>query len=303
MSVRMLNGWSVRRYQPSVLACVFRCCACFGCAFALTTIGTAQGPDAAPRQPGKADSHGLAGPSVGRASGEGEQPTIVRRLFGGEVERLDALPEAVALRALNLSSEEERATTAILVERSRLLDQFVVEHLDRLIELSTSMASGDRRGAASAGLSLIGALEGLNREGSLPKRLGAVLSAENRVRFQRLLDEYWDALVDERQGAGGGAPGRLGVLLDERLKSFGREVERAFRRQLASGGLIVRYLVDALGLTPEQADRVRVLADEFMRQTGGEPTEAQRVSYILRLSQMLDAEQRTALGRLLRFGR
>jgi hypothetical protein len=296
-----LHGGEVRGGPPWVCRRPMEWAAGLAGALVLATPGVAGEPGASP-SPGAPVAQGLAGPSVGRASGEGEQPTIVRRLFGGEVERHDELPEVVALRALKLSPEEERATQEILVERSRVLDQFVLEQLDQLIELSTSMAAGDRRGAAKAGLSLIGALEGLHREGSLPRRLRAVLSAENRARFQRLLDEYWNALVEERLGAGDSTQGRVGVLLDERLKSFGREVERAFRRQLASGGLITRYLADALHLTQEQACRVRELADEFMRQTGGEPTEAQRVSYLLRLNQVLDSEQRKALGRLLRFG-
>jgi hypothetical protein len=254
----------------------------------------------APHAPGAmADNARPASPRLGAT-------TLVETTFDGNVVRLPTSPEAAACAKLALSDEHRAACDAIFVRRARVLDEFVSNHLDILVKLNTASGSGDKRDALAQLLQAVSALRGLNSDGSLQGQIRRALPQEQRPSFDAMVNGYWDAIYQERfqtaSRAGEAAPARLAILVEERLKNTGKEIENAFKRQLASGGILQSYLTRDLGLSPEQELKVRELTERFTTEAGESPTEAQKASYGLRLLSMLNSEQRQKLIKRFRNG-
>lgn len=257
-------------------------------------------PRSAPHAPGAmADNARPASRALGAT-------TLVETTFDGNVVRLPTSPEAAACAKLALSDEHRAACDAIFVRRARVLDEFVTNHLDILVKLNTASGSGDKRDALAQLLQAASALRGLNSDGSLQGQIRRALPREQRPSFDAMVNGYWDAIHQERlqaaARAGEPAPARLAILVEERLKNTGKEIENAFKRQLASGGILQAYISRDLNLSPEQELKVRELTESFSREAGESPTEAQKASYGLRLLSMLNSEQRQKLIKRLRNG-
>lgn len=252
---------------------------------------------AAARQPSpQPDAAVLAGPAVRQA--RDARPTLVEYAYDGSVKRTEVAPEEAALRLLDLSPAERAAADAVLAERAAMLDRFVSDNLDLLLRLGAAAQGEDKAEKLRLIFQALRRTEPLRARGSLAHQLRDALEPAARRRFDALLAEYWDAVVAERRRAapdGGG--GRLAVLADERLKAFGREVERAFYRLAdPAGEREFNDLLAAARLRPEQESRIRRMAEEFIVAARFRPTPDQERAFILRVTAMLDENQRRLLA-------
>ncbi|MBC7771209.1 MAG: hypothetical protein H7210_01810, partial [Pyrinomonadaceae bacterium] len=171
--------------------------------FACSTPAFSQ-HDSTPRPPV------LAGPSVPeRAS----RKTLVEYDFPGKVRRLDAAPEEGALRLMDLDMELREKVERVLTERMKQLDEFVGKNLDLLTKLETASATGDRIDQAMLLAEGVHKLSPVWLRGSLRSQIDELLSKDKQAEMKALLDEYWDAIVKERQapaaGPGGAANDRM----------------------------------------------------------------------------------------------
>ncbi|MFM9995822.1 MAG: hypothetical protein ACKVU4_08480 [Phycisphaerales bacterium] len=252
-------------------------------------------PSASVTQPADA----LAGPRV-RPRGD-ELPTLVESDYEGKVKRLDTTPEEGAIKLLTLTPEEQSGVDGVLADRAKLLEAFVFDNLDLLTRLGSASDGGERVAQLGLIVEAVRKTAAIREKGPLAEQLRGVLDGANREKFDALVGGYWDAVVKERQESGrraGKREGRLGVLGDERLKAFGKEIERAFYRVADPGGeREFDELLAAMELRPEQESRVRRMAEDFIVGARFKPTPAQERNFILKVTSMLDQKQRRLLAR------
>lgn len=212
----------------------------------------------------------LAGPTAGEEEGAGRR-TLVVTGFDGSVRRPDRPPEFAAADLLALDEPARAAVEAIAAERALLLDEFVSTNLELLTQIETAQSTGDGLGMLGLGQRAWAELEPLRSQGPLSERVRAVLPQARRAEYDRLLREYWGALIAEGRRtpkADGRTPGQLEIVARERMESFGREVEQAFARVLRSGQLVFRMLLDGIELRPEQSEKIRGMIAEFVERHG-----------------------------------
>lgn len=148
-------------------------------------------------QPGTA-APALAGPSVpDRAT----RKTLVEYDFPGKVRRLDAAPEEIALRLMDLDKGLREKVDQVLNERVKQLDEFVGKNLTLLTKLQTASAAGDKLDQAMLLAEGVQKLAPVWTKGSLRAQVDQLLPKDKRAEFKALLDEYWDAIVSEQQAA------------------------------------------------------------------------------------------------------
>ncbi|MCE2968319.1 MAG: hypothetical protein ACK5WB_04000 [Phycisphaerales bacterium] len=244
----------------------------------------------------------LAGPNTGAASNPA--PSLVHRDFTGRVVRPETPIEVLALEGLGLSPADRARVDEILGQRARDLEVFVLENIETLGELYGAVRTSNTRETIRLILRLAGRLPPSLGSGTLQQQLADVLPAHLRDAYNARLEDYWLALIDDdRAQRNLNAPrARWQALAEDRLQALGKELAQAFERTVASGDLVHRIVTRDLGLTPDQNAAARDLAREFQEKTGGNPTQAQGASYVLRFMAILTPEQRTRAIRAFRDG-
>lgn len=153
----------------------------------------------------------LAGPKVGEAS---LGPSLVSRDFRGDFQRLQEPAEEAALRLLRLSDAEQAGTQRVLNERSAILDEVVGNNLEILLRLQGFKEGGATPDRMAALREISEKLAPLRERGRLRDELMEELSPENAKEFRRLVDGYWNALIDSevaklrRESKGKDKPGQ-----------------------------------------------------------------------------------------------
>lgn len=247
-------------------------------------VGKPSPPPAAQQPPA------LSGPAVADAP---KRVTLVERDFNGNVRRPEATPEEAALSLLDLPGDIKEKAGAILQRRAAVIDHFVAENLDLLNKLGTS--SGNKLEQFALGMEAFQKLEKLWSGGPLWEQIKAALPDEPGKKFDSLMREYWDAVVEEGKktpNEEGKKRGRFEVVTAERAQIFFKEVERSFTRQAESGMLFVTYLTQDLNLTDAQKQRIRAMSLEFARKYGTKPTEDELKFLYLDMVSILDETQR-----------
>jgi hypothetical protein len=251
---------------------------------------------AALAEPGKDDAPKdapLGGPKVAERK---EVTSLVQRGFDGKVQRVGGAPEIAALRLLKLVPEERKGVEAITTQRAKVLDAFVSDNLPMLTDFQSLAAIGDKKQTLKALSAAAPKLKDLWKDGSLQVQVRAALPADKREKFDALIDEYWKAVIDERLAAGekeddGKPKSRLSIMIDERLKSLGKEIEQSFQRVLYSGDLIYKIIAKDLTLTAQQEAEIRQLCAEYASVTKLNPTKEQEKSFGLKVLGKLTNEQ------------
>lgn len=258
----------------------------------------------------------LSGPSVDPADAG---PTIVERSFDGSLKRPDIRPEEAALRKLTLTSAEQAAADAVLADRAAMLDGIVRDNLELLVRAQGARASGDGVEIAKVNKEFREALHPLALKGRLGEQLAAALEPDNARAFNRMVREYYRALVvqgnkgkpdgDPMPGDvdemtimdSGGTGGRRAALVRQLGEVFGQEVRRSYERIAAEGQARLDDLVKALDLSPEQDAKVREIALDFVQKNLKYPTQAQRAEVFRKVLAELTPEQRArAFGLLVK---
>jgi hypothetical protein len=268
-------------------------------AFLATTLGFAafahlpappaeQAPPVAP----------LAGPSAGPTTA----PTsLVAFDLDGRLIRLDLHPAEAALRLVTLSPASRERTDRVLLERAKILDALLAENLDLLVELGSAGAAAKNGGQREKmeALSLLVKVAGriapkLNANGMLDARISAALDPAERRDWQRLVEEYNAAVAKDgvvEDGVVTRKGNRFECLVAESFRLVGKEVERSFQRQFGQGEKDFERALAAIGMTPEQEQKVRGLIADFLAKTKYKPTEAQKALLALQVLAWLNPEQ------------
>lgn len=205
----------------------------------------------------------LAGPKLADAPASG---TLLRFDFAGRVAPTEEPPEFEALSHLDLSPATRRTVDALKLERSKFLDDFVAGHIELLIKFASSAAAQNVADMLMLTHEALGSLRPLIDAGPLAPRVRALLPTDQAQRYDLALGEYWAAVIADGRRTpdkNGNAPPVFAIVTKTRLESFGRELERAFKRVEGSGDFLYTYLVGDLGLTGEPAARVRELFADF----------------------------------------
>ena len=122
-------------------------------------------------------------------------------------------------------------------------------------------------------------------------RVKELLEAQ-RAEFGRILEEYWDAVVDEhRRSEPADKFSWFGSMAQERLAVVGKQVEMAFQREEKSGAIAYAYLMKDLGLSKTQERRVRELIMEFTEKGGDSLPKAEKDRFFAGILAMLTPEQ------------
>lgn len=232
----------------------------------------------------------LAGPHVE----EKPKTTLVERESDGSVRRTEIPPEIAAARLLDLPAEVLAKVEDLMIERGRFFEKLIEENLDLLTKLDTAGNTGNKLDQAVLGLEALAKLAPLTREGSLRKRVRALLPADAVDRFDATLKEYWDAIVAQER-ARDARKSRFEIVAGERFQSMGREIAAAFQRLERSGTLLYQYFFSKVELSAEQEGAIRALIAEFVEETRGAPTKEQERRIFFAVMSKLDVKQQTAL--------
>lgn len=244
--------------------------------------------------PGMARGQELAGPTAAETP---RQATLVERSYDGSVKRLETTPEEAAVALLDLAEGVQERVATIFVERAEFLDKVVAQELDLLIRLGNAGQAGDPRGVALEGIALYQRLGPMFDEGRLVDRVAAELPPERQREYRRLVREYWEAVVGEKQAAAKPRRrGRVELLIEAKGEALGVELERSFERLLKGPGGGFDLLAGYLALRPDQEARIRPLWVRYMElvELGeGESDKAGRL--FLSMLAHLDGAQRDRL--------
>lgn len=243
--------------------------------------------------------------------------TLIRRDFEGRLVRPSAPVEAEALKLLGLSDDALAPALAVISERARAFDRIVVEHLDLIVQAEATFTAGSGADKASMIQRAVHALDPVNRGGPLDQRVRRALPSAARAEFDRVLREYWDAVVRDVRAAvtpvadrmmapqtdvgrdgeaePGAARSRFEIVLAEKSQELGQEIERAVQRQIQSGGLLASYLCKGMTLSDEQQARVRAACAEYMSRAGENGTPVEHLRLAATLLPILGEDQRQQL--------
>lgn len=253
-------------------------------------------------------SGSVSGPLSGPLSGPVIPPpiaarTLVSKTFEGRVVRPETTPEEAAVKFLVLSEDESAKARAILSERAKILDDFVVGNIDLLTKFGTASATGDKWDQLTLGLEAAAKLRALWTEGSLRTRMRGAIPAARRAEYVTLLREYDDAVASEKARAipaGEKPKARWEHLAGERLESLGHEIERSFKRQEGSGDLLFAVLTRDLTLSEAKAKRVLDVCRDFAEMTRGrEAGEKDKATMFFRVQSELDQSERDQMNKTL----
>lgn len=139
------------------------------------------------------DPNALAGPTVKETPKPG---TIIQHDFQGSITRLQIPPDEAAAAKLTLNETQQAALNKILTERAALIDTAVANNYELLLKLQgfrqmTPIEQREHLGAWRE------ALAPLRERGRLQDELAGVLEPAQKAELRRMVNEYWNALVEE----------------------------------------------------------------------------------------------------------
>jgi len=238
----------------------------------------------------------LSGPTV--TESKDIKPTLVQSDFDGHIRLVDGSPEEAALMLLKLDDEARTEADAILAERARLLDEFVTDNLLLLGQMDTADKAGDKKTHGALIVKALQELRPVLDKGRLEDRIANAIPEARRGEYRALLKEYWGALVKDRRAAPrpdgpdkGKKPGRIEILAQAKIETFGKEVERSYQRVEKSGELAFKYIFMGVDLSAEQRGTIRALFATHAAQTNGNASEKENGQLFLAVLPHLKPEQ------------
>lgn len=244
----------------------------------------------------------LAGPEVRERVGRG----IIRHDARGEFRRVSGLPEEAALALLELSDQAREYCRGVFAERRLALGVMLAEHLDEALAYGEAMEQRDRdlttefttffrdRWERSASPPTSASASGLQSS------LAAVLSPEQYVDLERMLNEYWQAWVAwelrSRKTITEADCQRTRARLERTV--FSEELRRAYDDQIKPYREKLEKLHEAVDPTAEQRTAIRSAVADFLRESRLRPTAEDRRALMRSLYRALDQERRAVFFEL-----
>lgn len=262
-------------------------------------------PETPSKQPAKAPTtpppsqpaaNPLGGPKIDAPSQAA--PSLVSTDFNGTVRRLETTPEEAAVALLKLSGEAKERVDSLFAKRGKAIEEFVTGNLDLLTKLDTAGKTNNKRDQLMLGLEAFQKLNAVWKDGTLFDQVKALLPEDQRAEFERLVTNYWNALVEEGKNIpneDGKKRGRFEIVAGERLQAFVGEIGRAFERGVKSGRLIAEFVLKDLNLTDAQKARVREIIDSEAAEAPLKEDDKRYEGLFLKILGILDEQQRTAI--------
>jgi hypothetical protein len=255
-----------------------------------TTQPTKQpaGTPPAPKSP-------LAGPKVPDRTGK---PTIVERGMDGKVTKIDEWPALAAVRKLKLDEKTKAAVAKLELEQAAAMDKMLSENLLEVAAVANFFQSGD----AKEGLAGIKKLkEGnpvLEERSLLAQRISKLLPKEQGEELGQMVQEYWNALIQEADEAAktrGEKSGAAKVAGAEALRLLGQDIKASYERVIGQQVKDFDALIKTLGLSGEQESRVRKIVDDAFAKAKGNTAKMSKSDVFWKVWKELNAEQRSVL--------
>ena len=265
-----------------------------------------------PGQSGRPGGGALGGPRVVENT---PIPTLIERDAAGRLVRLEERPETAAIRKLKLDEPTRAAIDKALVARSARLSQVLQENYALFLELQGARQAGLGRDG-EAGRKTLENIRTLRDAATdlfdppLRQSLGGLLSAELRSQFDRMVDQYREALMAEppqegRRPRPAGAVG--GRMAEQRYETemVLREIARTLNTEVEMRREQTDALVAAVGADPEQEAEIRRIIRTNNEGSLGNPEKARanRDKAMREVFTVLRPEQREALTKYLRENR
>ena len=182
------------------------------------------------------------------------------------------------------------------------LDECVRADIGILALLQNARQAGNKPEAAALVAQLADRLDGAVGPMRSRDRLARALPETERREFQRMIDEYWRAVVlDEMQQAANRkekmtlAQARVRITLN----AASNEIRRAFERRCSPRENILEQLVEALSPSAAQNEKVRKPIEAVAERTKSKPNSRDLFELSVRVVPALDASQRLTWSRFL----
>jgi len=232
---------------------------------------------------------------------EGDTPSLVTYTMTGKMELLRGRPEIAAVELLAVPAEARSAVAALADRRTRELAEAMIDHLDLVTRIVDANARAEGERASDLIDTLRDRIEPRRTRDVLFEDVVAAIGEEHRVALRRMVDEYWDALIDRRLLNADADPRKVPQRRRDRVAAnqerglFHRELRAAYDRSLRATQQSLAAIYDAIDPTDDQRAeiRARMLAD--LKRTGLDRTPADRRATFRRIYDSLDAERRALL--------
>jgi hypothetical protein len=222
--------------------------------------------------------------------------TMVAMDFDGKLRRPEGWAEVAALELMGLAPEEREPADAVVLERRRILDEFVAGNIDLLTKFGNAQGATSKREILPLLVEAMTKLRPLREKGPLRDAVRSSLPEARRAEYDRLLGEYDRAVIAEAKRSPE-KKGAIGARIEENVRALTKEIELAYARVQRSGELHYRYFTLGMTLTPEQESKIRDVCRDFMATAGEEATKAQYADLYFKILRHLTPEQQTQLAK------
>lgn len=274
--------------KPGIIACVVMGLSLPAFAQGQQDRTQDQTPNHKQASPKEQEADPLAGRRVETAL---EKVTLVERDFQGKLRPPEPTALEAAVAKLKLAGDERERVDKVLLDRSRLLETFVEGNLDLLTRFNGFENSANGREKFFLVIEAYEKLAPLREHGPLDAQLRGAMSPDNAARFDRLLREYWNALVQEDHKEPK-PKGRIGVVAGAKVKDLGKEIEAAYHRSERSGGVLFGYLFKSMKLTDDQSKRLHELCANYSMGGLDNKDKTTQTAFFVAATQVLEPDQR-----------
>lgn len=226
------------------------------------------------------------------------KPTLVERGLGGKVTRLDEWPALAAARKLALDDKARAAVAKLEADQAAALDKMMTESLPEIATVANAFQSGDTADGLAGIRRLREKYPVLNERELLAQRIGAILGKEQGHELSIMVQEYWNALIQEASDAAktrGEKSGAGKVAGAEALRLLGRDIKASYERVIGQQVRDLDAFIKSIGLTSEQESRVRRIIDDAFSKAGGNTSKVNKTEVFWGVWKELDARQRAAV--------
>lgn len=265
-------------------------CLMTGVAFAQTGEPEAQPPARSP----------LAGPKVPSREGK---TSLVERGADGKVKRLEEWPALAALRKLKLDDATRKAVQKLETEQAAAMDKFLSENLLEIAAVANAFQSGDTQEGLAGIKKLQADHPALDDRTRLSQKLGKILTKEQDAEMRAMIQEYWNALVQEESESAKtrGEKASAGKIAGaESLRLLGSDIKASYERVIGQQVKDFDDFIKKLGLNPEQEGKVRRVVDDAFAKSKGDKKKVNKSEVFWKIWKELDAKQRNTLVELFR---
>lgn len=256
-----------------------------GVTYAQTPKETGQPPARSP----------LSGPKVPDRTGK---PTLVERGSDGKVARLEEWPALAAVRKLKLDDKSKAAVAKLEAEQAAAVDKFMGGNLLEVAAVASAFQSGDLKEGLAGVRKLKQDHPVLEQRELLSQKIGALLPKEQEKELQLMVQEYWNALIQEETDAANAKGEKVSmgkVAGAEALRLLGKDIKASYERVIGQRVKEFDTLIKSLGLSAEQEGRVRKITDDAFAKAKGNPEKVNKSEVFWKIWGELDAKQRAQL--------